>query len=704
MGLNVSKVDGRKAWFNARVGGAPVWTLIKTVQAHGVVAQRRAAPGWLRLAVPLLIYGAMSWLWFGDASVDWRSFIFAAAGNEDPVTFTWFLNWWPWALAHGVNPVVSHAVWFPHGNDLAWATSVPLAALAAAPCTWLAGPVLSYNVLTLGAPVLAACTAFLLARELTGAWSPAVVGGYLFGFSSYEIAQMLAHLNLDLTFLVPLAVWLCVRRYRGKLGRNRFVIGMAVLLLAQLGLSLELLATSFLLGAIALAIFLLVAPARDRPALLRLGLDIAAACLVMAVLASPYLVWLAEGWRDLPANVNPPDIYSEDLMNFLTPTSVTYLGHALFAQYASNFTGDTFEQGSYIGLPLVLIAAIFFWENGRKPYVRALLAFTLVAALFSLGPRLHVGRVEGTALPWALLMRLPLLGDVLPCRFAMFVSLATAIAAACWLAGGASTGGRIMRYAGAGVACLFLAPNPAAFVWSAWPQSPFFTPQHVAQALGPAANVLILPFKDTGPGMAWQVDAGMRFTQAAGYIGFNPPRSEAAWSVLPDLEAGIPGRNFANDLTAFCITHRVDDILLGPGTPPALAAAISALGWPGRDDDGVRIVQPPAKAPYHYISGDYWPSLAPVSWMGRQITLTTVGAPAALTIIGGGRPMASPVGISVTDGIRVMNLSVTRNSAVTLRVPADTSITLHANAVFNPSRIWNVADNRDLSVLVAMRP
>ena len=72
---------------------------------------------------------------------------------------------------------------------MTWHTSVPSAALLSFPITVLGGAVLSYNLLTLMAPVLSAWTAFLLVRYLTGDWAAALVGGYLFGFSSYEMAS-----------------------------------------------------------------------------------------------------------------------------------------------------------------------------------------------------------------------------------------------------------------------------------------------------------------------------------------------------------------------------------------------------------------------------------------------------------------------------------------------------------------------------------
>ncbi len=90
--------------------------------------------------------------------------------------------------------------------------------------------------------------------------------------------------------------------------------------------------------------------------------------------------------------------------------------------------------------------------------------------------------------------------------------------------------------------------------------------------------------------MAWQVDASMRFTQSGGYTGFDP-FSEWRFPILNELFHGVPGPDFGNDLTAFCATHSVDDILIGPGTQPALIAAITAQGWPQHMDHGIDVVK-----------------------------------------------------------------------------------------------------------------
>ena len=80
-----------------------------------------------------LAYLLLSLLYFGTVGDYGGSYL---GYGLDPIQFVWFLNWWPWAIAHGLNPFISCYVWYPQGFNLTWATSVPAAALLMWPLTW----------------------------------------------------------------------------------------------------------------------------------------------------------------------------------------------------------------------------------------------------------------------------------------------------------------------------------------------------------------------------------------------------------------------------------------------------------------------------------------------------------------------------------------------------------------------------------------
>jgi hypothetical protein len=569
---------------------------------------RRRFFGTLRSLAPLLFYFALS-LAFFERKVNWSDYYFGY--STDPVSFIWFLNWWPFAISHGLNPFVCKYVWFPAGFNFTWATAVPFLALLSWPITVFGSPVLSYNILILSAPAFAAWTAFLLGRELTQDWAASLICGFLFGFSGPEFGEMLSALNLATVFLIPIVVLLCVRRVQGRMNRWPFIIFLSLVLVAQLGISTEVFMTLCVLGAFTWVIFLAMAPAAGRKGLWRVALDIGIAAPLVMFLTAPFLYYLVKGLSDVRAQIGLSFWGSADLRQFAFPAVPIRPGWAAFDLIKKQFSGFTPDIDSYIGIPLLLILVLYFYRNISAAYVRALLASICMVAMFSLGSiLLFGGKFYNIPLPWALFSHVPVIRSVITNRLLTYVTLGTAIAAALFLAEPNTAASRLPRYALAGLACLFLIParvqvlreqwltqpiiqERTEFKWTRWPVQPFFTSAHIKEALGLMPNVILLPDTTFGPGMAWQVDTGFNFTQATGYVGFRPLR-EQKWGVLDEIAFGPPRLGFDAALSAFCAAHHVDYILIGPGTPGSVVSAIEGLGWPRHMDDGIEVVKVPA--------------------------------------------------------------------------------------------------------------
>ena len=543
--------------------------------------------------------------------------------------------------------------------------------------------------------------------DLTRDTPASFIGGYLFsGFSSYELGEMLGHLNLDLIFVMPLLVLLVVQRIRGDLSRLWFVPALALALFVQLGFSSELSATTCFLGAITWAIFLVFATEEERRRLWRVAGEIILAAGIMVVVAAPFLYFVMQNRADVPSQIHDPEVFSHDPLNYLIPYEVAP-GRTLFwttiarlPSYGANGGDD-----AYLGLPLVLLLILQLRELRRRPYLKPLLLSLLAIVILSLGPTLHIARVAtGLWLPWSLALHLPFISQALPNRFSMYVALAAGLTAALWLAAAGSRRERTGRYTLAVLACLCLLPDPATVRhWTPLPLEPFFEPQTVAASLEKDANVIILPY--LGPGLLWQWQSGMRFTQSGGYVGFTPPSEIENWPVVMNLYTGAAGPRFDNDLTGFCVAHRVSAILVGPGTSAALVAAISALHWPETNAHGVRVVRvpDPGSLQFHTVLGDYWPE---DSWMGRQVNIVTHGQPIELRISGRYRPVElGPVEIRATvNGSEMASYHIGQPDTEVLRVPAYASVTLTASATFVPKRLLRSADRRSLSVLLSLQP
>ncbi|MBV9392215.1 MAG: hypothetical protein JOY96_10015 [Verrucomicrobia bacterium] len=655
----------------------------------------------------LILYVMVSLAFFGTTGNYSQTYFGIGA---DPASFIWFLNWWPWAIAHWLNPFISHFVWYPEGYNMTWATSVPSAALMMFPVTWLANAVVSFNVLTLLAPALSAWTAFLLNLYLTRDVSSSVIGGYLFGFSSYELGELLGHLNLSLIFMAPLFLLLVMLRLRGDLKTVRFVPGLAVALLVQLGLSTEILATSCFFGGVTWIIFFAFAGSAERRLLRVVGWEIILAVGVMTVLAAPFLFFVFQGLADVPSQIHPSEFFGVDPLNYFIPTDMMRIGGTLFASTVNRFGLLSHGiYGAYLGLPLILILILQIRCVGRRPYLKPLLVTLTTLLVLSLGPSLRLaGFTTGLWLPWGLALHLPFIHQALPFRFSLYVSLASALVAALWLSEERGGWNRAGRFTIAALACVFLGPNLGKFRWTPLPLEPFFEPQNVVKFVRRGSNVVILPYDFTGPSLIWQWQSDMAFTQSGGYVGFSPQsawnwaESKFIWPVLQNFYAGTSGPNFENDISGFCVSHNVSAILIGPGTPAPLAAAIEALGWQQTIDQGVRIVRVPDPQflRFYYVLGDFWPV---DGWMGKEVRIVTNGKPVQLRINGRGRPSKlGPVEIRIVIGSNASSYQITREDEQEFSLPANCSCTLTASSTFMPARIFFTEDRRLLSVALSL--
>src|SRR5271166_4511663 len=238
----------------------------------------------------LLVYLALSFLFFGRGLLGHLSDRFIGR-DADPTQMMWLLAWWPYALRHHLNPFFTDYVWAPVGFNFTWMTSTPLAAMLAVPLTRTLGLVAALNLLTLLAAPAAAWCAFLLCRKISHSFWPAMLGGFVFGFSSYMLGQTLAHLNLILVFPVPLAAYLIVRWIEGSLSARGFVVLLTIALVCEFLIDMEVLAMATLIAAFSFAVGWYHSAREQRRGLQRLIAPAAIAYAITAIVVSPYLYY-----------------------------------------------------------------------------------------------------------------------------------------------------------------------------------------------------------------------------------------------------------------------------------------------------------------------------------------------------------------------------------------------------------------------------
>jgi hypothetical protein len=522
---------------------------------------------------PLGLYGLLSLLLFGLPVVGDPTQNIIAVDDSDPSVFMWFFSWWPHALLNGLNPFVTELVFVPDGYNLQWAASMPLPSLLLAPVTLTAGPAVTYNLIMLASPALAAWTAFLLCRHVTGRLLPSVAGGYLFGFSPYMLTVLTGAPNLTLVPLVPVFALLVVRRVDGSLTSRRFVVAMAAALAAQYLISTEVLLTSTLFGGIALVVAFVLLGDRRRE-ILRAGGLLILAFAVMAIVISPFFLYFLLGDHYPPVAL----YFSTDLAAFVLPPHAVAL--------TNNHDPDAAFRGSatagYLGLPLILLIAAYVWEARRSRVTWLLLSCLLVPAVASLGPGV-IAREQLTdiPLPWELVDDLPLVRYLITSRFSLYVILAAALVAALWL----TRGGKV-RWMLALLVVVSLLPAVGNSVWQTDTSTPaFFNSGAFRAQLTPSDRVLAVPI--WGPNERWQAESGFEFKLVGGYLGTGFPEEYTRYATWETLKTGQLSDDYPLHLRRFVRAKGVTAIAVDKRVPGPWRKLFGTLGLPPKDTGGV---------------------------------------------------------------------------------------------------------------------
>ena len=234
-----------------------------------LLASVRNPRGWAGPALAFLVFVICSALLYGPGIAGNPSTIYVGGGH-DPAGYIWSIVWWPYAIAHGLNPFIARVIWSPVGFNLAWAAAIPGPSLLLWPITRLLGPVVAFNLLMILTPPIVAWSAFLLCRRISGEFWVSLVSGCLFGFCPYMIGHMLmGQPNLTLIFGVPLCSYLVLLKLDDSIRRSTFVALFAAVFTLQFLVSTEIAALITLFGGIALTIAFAVLPLDQRSALRR---------------------------------------------------------------------------------------------------------------------------------------------------------------------------------------------------------------------------------------------------------------------------------------------------------------------------------------------------------------------------------------------------------------------------------------------------
>ncbi|MCU1494325.1 MAG: hypothetical protein JWO62_2089 [Acidimicrobiaceae bacterium] len=500
----------------------------------------------------LLVYAALGLvaafpIWPGDPS---RIAACTCGGNKDPIQTAWFLAWTPYALLHGHNVFETTWINFPFGANLAQNTGVPLLGLLTSPLTLAVSPVASENLLRWLAFPLSAFAMYAVLLRWVRYAPAAFAGGLLYGFSPYMVGQASVHLDLSFVPLPPLilyALYEIVVRQEKSAARWGLILG--ALGTAQFYISAEVLATTALTAAIA-SLLLVVLRLRSVPGRLPhavAGLSIAAA-IGAASCSYPIYLMTHGPQRYVGPSMGLNEVYNADLLGSILPTSSQLVAPDRLVAIGSSLVGglsNVDENGSYLGIPLLVIVAGLVLRYRRRTWILFALVMALVMSVLSLGPRLVVdGRYHRLpfALPFTAIRRLPLLENLLPARLALYVVLFVSILLAIGIAARhedlavrrlarasaterAAPGRRALTTAARPVVGAVVLASLVALL-PRWPyRSVSVIPQReerpAALRIVPAGSaVLTYPYvtPSTDVAMLWQAVDGMRFKLFGSYV------------------------------------------------------------------------------------------------------------------------------------------------------------------------------------------
>lgn len=382
------------------------------VAASPPSAFRRALPSAVVITGYLLI--GIAAFWPDYPGISQRLF----GVDSDFAQSVWFLNWVPHALAHGLNPFFSNAIFVPSGVNLTQSTASPLLGLLIAPFTQMLNPLVPANVLmVLGMPV-SATAAFVVLRRWK-IWVPAAaIGGLMYGFSPYMVGQSIGHVELIFVPLPPFIALTIVSILQGSGSKWRLGIRLGLLVVAQYLISPEVLAT---IGLLTVAALFCVAVSRwaEIAEMAHRLWEPAAITLVLATVLLAYPIWmLLAGPQHFTGSLPTTNGYHSDLLSALVPgpkqrVSLDLRSLGLRLDSRSNPT----EAGGYIGPPLLILGGFLFWRSRRTPRMQLAAVLLLVSVVLSFGPYLFVdGHSTHIPLPFLLLDHLPLVDDILPSR------------------------------------------------------------------------------------------------------------------------------------------------------------------------------------------------------------------------------------------------------------------------------------------------
>lgn len=533
----------------------------------------------------LFVFSLISYCYFGLLLYpDFSHQLFAS--SSDSLGAVWVLNWWSFSFTHHLNLFYTYKLFSPYGYNLAQTESMPLLGFLLSPFIKNNNLVELFNIVTIFSSTLSAFTAFLLCRYISRSFLGALFGGFLFGFSSYAIAQSLAHLCLIVTFLIPLIALVFVLFIQQKMKPYLFIILSSFLLSCEFYMNQETGVLVILMSGIVLICGFFIFYKEKQP-VFNFTKYWLFSIVITLICISPILYYFF---------LMPKENYIKDnisnslaLGNFFIPTSITWLGSTFLEKIHQQFPADIYESGGYFGIPVLFILCLYIRDAWKNPQSKLLISSFFIITIFSLGIFLHIfNHKEPIPLPWIIFNYLPIFTEIMPARLILFSTLLISIIASLWFR--TTKIKSLYKYALCILSIIFLFPN--IFIshqnWVMPIKIPrYFMNQNYKKDIPYNGTVIILASKCQD--MLWQVKSHMWFTLLDGCTGGYPPEITQK-SILTDLEMHRLNHLSSADFKRYLKFSHVHTILIDSTTYSLWENFFLHMGYSPKLHDGMYVI------------------------------------------------------------------------------------------------------------------
>jgi len=255
-------------------------------------------------------------------------------------------------------------IFYPTHLTLAYSEHLFPQALQFLPVYALTGnPILAYNLVYLSTFVLSGVGAYLLVRELTGSWRAAFLGGLLFAFAPYRIAQA-GHIQVLSSQWMPLALYGFTRYLKTR--RSRPLAGGAAALVLQ-ALSCNYFLMYFTPFAVAYVIWEIARRRlwRARRMWIELAVAGAASLAVLVPFLAPYVS--ARDQFDMTRGREEVQAFSADVYSYFTAPPAQHVWGTRLQTYP-HAEGELFPGAvpAALGLLAFIVWGVRAWRAGGQ--------------------------------------------------------------------------------------------------------------------------------------------------------------------------------------------------------------------------------------------------------------------------------------------------------------------------------------------------